>query len=41
MLSECEFVGRRFTQILDTVITMLEITAVKKEDLFDDDEADE
>jgi hypothetical protein len=38
MLSDCEFISRRFTQILDTVITMLEITSVKKENYFEDDE---
>jgi hypothetical protein len=37
MLSDCEFIWRRFTQILDTVITMLEITSVKKESYFEDD----
>lgn len=38
MLSDCEFIWRRFTQILDTVITMLEITSVKKENYFEEDE---
>lgn len=38
MLSDCDFISRRFTQILDTVVTMLEITSVKKENYFEDDE---
>jgi hypothetical protein len=41
MLSDSDFIGRRFTQILDTVITMLEITSSKKENYFDDEEDEE
>ena len=38
VLSECGFINRRFTQILDTVITMLEITSSKRESYFNEEE---
>lgn len=41
ILSECDFIYRRFTYILDTVITLLEVTSVKRENYFDDNEPDE
>lgn len=36
-----EFIQRRFTQILDTIITLLQMISMKKDNLFDDDEDDE
>lgn len=36
-----EFIQRRFTQILDTIITLLQMISMKKDNLFEDDEDDE
>jgi len=36
-----EFIQRRFTQILDTIITLLQMISMKKDNLFDDDDDDE
>lgn len=36
-----EFVSRRFTQIFDTIITLLQMISMKKNNLFDDEDDDE
>ncbi len=36
-----EFVTRRYTQILDTIITLLQMIAMKKDNLFDQEDDDE
>jgi hypothetical protein len=37
---ENEFVGRRFVQIFDTIITILQTISLKKDNLFDDNDDD-
>jgi hypothetical protein len=36
-----EFVQRRYTQILDTIITLLQMISLKKDNLFEEDDDDE
>ncbi len=36
-----EFIQRRYTQVLDTIITLLQMISMKKENLFEDDDEDE
>ena len=43
LLYEAPFISRRFTQILDLTVSMLEFSATKKENMFgqEDEESDE
>lgn len=38
---QLEFVTRRYTQILDTIITLLQMIAMKKDNLFEEEDDDE
>lgn len=38
---ENQFVGRRFVQIFDTIVTILQTISLKKDNLFDDNDDDE
>lgn len=38
VLNDRPFIKRRFSQILDITVTMLQLTTSKKESLFDDEE---
>jgi hypothetical protein len=41
LLFNCPFVGRRFTHVLDIVVMMLEISSMKKDRLFDEEDEEE